>query len=392
MSFSLSRIKSLAAMLETTFSTSPISTFGTSGVFRVPGEEMSIAVDQEFIARAAQNDTLSLQSGVIGGKGGKITFKTPLVGLSTAAASDVAAAPYPWQTKLMQAAGLTEVLGSGGTTAASSHTTTSIVLASGDGANFQAGMLCGIYNGAVLEVRYITAISTDTLTVTPALSAAPAGAGGAVVYGAAHYIPADQADSDPGTITFVAKMDGYEYTCTGCKSPAPKLSATRGGRPMLEWAFEVDSWTLTTTSGTLPALPASVDLVALSAPFHWGTGATSTPTPEFSFDPGATLSPKLSTEGTNGRSGFVVTDYKPVLAAKPYLASAFRTDFAAKTARTAMWQCGTTHAGAFVFAAENAQINKFPGETDVGGNVGHALAMQCNAPTVTQRSWLFGVL
>ncbi len=249
MTFALTRKRSLCAALEAAFSTSIIATFADA--FRIPAEKISFEADQEFIKREAQNDQLVQQSGIIGGKGGKIGFETDIPGLSTAAAHTVAAIPYPWMSALLKSAGLTEAL-STGTTITTGASTTSLpcTLAT----TIAVGSIVGCVKPATgaLETAIVTAKVANTLTVSPAFSFTPAD--GADVYGSATYTPAD---TDPGTITLVATADGYEYTFTGCKAPAPKLAMSARGRPMLVWAFEADSWTVTTTGGTMPTIPAS---------------------------------------------------------------------------------------------------------------------------------------
>lgn len=59
------------------------------------------------------------------------------------------------------------------THAVTACTTTSIVLVAGNGANHRVGEAIAITLSGTVEVAWITAIATDTLTVSPAFSAAP---------------------------------------------------------------------------------------------------------------------------------------------------------------------------------------------------------------------------
>jgi hypothetical protein len=77
----------------------------------------------------------------------------------------------------------------GSTVAGSSSTTALVNVASGHGSRFVVGQVIGVTTSNGLEIRRVSGISTDALSVTPALSTAPAA--GAVVRNAYNYMPTE---------------------------------------------------------------------------------------------------------------------------------------------------------------------------------------------------------
>ena len=377
---SIFKIKSLHGQAESTFSTAPNSG-AFSGTTRIPGEKMTFDPGQTFIARDAQTDALGQnQSGLIGAKGGSVKLTTEIPGAATPGTSAVAAAAQAWMSLLMRSSSMVETADTGCLTAATTHTPTSVVCATGGGANFSVGSLVGLLNSTtgLVEVRMVSAISTDTLTITPALSFTPSSAGGATVFASVRWVV--QEPTAPGTLTLIGKGDGFEYTFTGCRGKPPKVAgASAAGRPMLDWEFEVDSWTITTTTGSLIAMPTSKGIIALGSQLHYGTSGTSTPVQDVTFDPGATVVAQASTEGLNGRSGFKLTGMVAKASFKPYLSSTFRTNYSAGTETPLIWQLGNAAGAIFAFGGDKSQVEKYPNEADVVGLVGHNVDVKFNA-------------
>lgn len=113
-----------------------------------------------------------------------------LVGSNEAITSAVTATKSP-QSRLMEAllGGYTVDLGST-VEASPSPTTTGFTVAAGHGSRFDLGQLLFVTVSGVVHARMVTAVSTDALTIWPALPAAPAAA--AVVYNAQNVYPTDR--------------------------------------------------------------------------------------------------------------------------------------------------------------------------------------------------------
>ena len=92
---------------------------------------------------------------------------------------------------------------------------------------------------------------------------------------------------------------------------------------------------------------------------------------ESSADFGITMTEKVSTCGTNGRAGWVPVPQAPAMAFTPYYAAAYATAKSAATQTEIMIQVGKSVTNAVVAGATKTQIDTFPGEVDVNGNVGH---------------------
>lgn len=373
--------------LESTFSTDP-DTDGSDYV-RLPAEEIVCAVTQEAIPRPLMRSAMGKRvASVIGGKGGTLTFKTPLVGAATAGAASVAAVAPTWLSPALKACGFTESAGTGTAVTGSGSTTTVIDVTSAAGISAGSVVMIG---GEVREVTAAnTAATPDNITVFPALSAIPSAA--TVVYAAVNYMLLDGADSG-STVAFAVKGQGSQETLLGCKGTVKIDGVDARGRPMLSWSFQIDSWADTSNKSSLPTtLGLKVNPLAMGSPF-W-LASTKTPIANFMFDPGFTVSPKPSTQGTQGRAGWLVTGETSRMTVRPYFdQTAQRTAFAAATQKTATMQFGAAHTETFAIVADQTQLAELPGDVDVNGMRAHDLVLDCLESSIADKPhFVIGVL
>jgi hypothetical protein len=356
----------------------PESTFGTAAstqytdYIAVPAEGIELSLANRFVDRPVQTTTLGLHTtGLVGPKGGTVKFRTGIPGNSTAGASGVPAAAQAWLDELLLACAHAKQADTGGVVTGSSSTTTSIVMTDSTGITVGSAVMI---NG---EVRFVTANATNTLTVTPALSAAPAADD--VVYAGVRYVTSD---TDPGTITLVLKGDGYLYRLLGAKGKVALVDTDAGKRPMLEWEFNIDDHDTSEPSGNVPSRTLSNHIASvIGSDVYWGS--TQTVVAGLSFDAGRDLAAKQSTQGTNGRAGWIVRDEKPVAGFKPYFASAYKTDFEATTTRSFLAQIGSAAQNCIALYAHKAQITDGWQPVDVEGNVGHDVKLKVVDPENT---------
>lgn len=370
-------IQALCAELESTFSTLVGSTYGTGSDHykRIPAEDMKWEPSEDYIERMVQTTALAVKhAGIVGGKGGKLSFKVGVVGCTTPGASTIAAVPNAAISELLRACGWSQTLDTGTVVTGAGSTTTVVEVASAAAITVGSQVMI---NG---EARGVTAVNTaatpDNITVSPALSAIPSDA--VVVYAGANYTVGD---ANPGTIGFVAKSDGYVYRLTGCKGICKIDDTNARDRVMLSFEFQVDAWDNTEPSGTFPALTPVNNVVAIAGSVFWGT--TATPTALVGFDPGWTLNARPSVSGTQGRAGWAMADGKPTLKLKPYFSTAYRTDFEARTEREVVAQFGAVAGMAVAIHASKAQIAAYPAEDDAGGVVAHGLTLAINDTQLT---------
>lgn len=101
-----------------------------------------------------------------------------------------------------------------GSTVATGTSSTSFDVAAGHGNRFRVGTYIAVQVSGAMEWAYVTAISTDTLTVTPALSGTPAMS--AIVRNLYNYAPADShTNSLTAQIAYVGDVTA-QYTFNGC--------------------------------------------------------------------------------------------------------------------------------------------------------------------------------
>jgi hypothetical protein len=257
----------------------------------------------------------------------------------------------------------------------------------GSGPTFQKGDLIAIQNGSNFDLKRISSVSTvgsaTRLNFFPAYSSSSGLAGASLVLASQYKLHNPMGGSSGfGTVSFVLE-GASKYEILGCRGTPPKLTVSPKGRPLLEFSFQVNDWRVTTDSfSSLPGMASSLEgVVAQSCPFFWKVGAIaqettplSNPVPvtEVTFDFAATLTPIATTEGTNGRGGFILTEAKPSLNFKPYYDSDYALVFQNALLHDAMLQIGKKAA----IYVGNAQVVAYPSEADLSGLVGHEVKLQ----------------
>ena len=103
---------------------------------------------------------------------------------------------------------------------------TEIIVTLGEGPNFSVGdaVLVGVGAGATEEVAWVTAISTDTLTLSPALSATPS-VGDTVGAGVHYKLFKNELQSFFGSFW---QGDSVRYDFTGSKVSALAMNFATG--------------------------------------------------------------------------------------------------------------------------------------------------------------------
>lgn len=360
----------------------PESTFSTdadpdgSDYVLIPAEGMAWKPTHATIEREVQRAGLlqSIESQA-GGKGGQLTLKVGLQGLSTVAASTVQGVIAPWLSRLLKACGYVEAATTGTTVAGAGSTTTSVDV------TLSTSLVAGTMVMIGGEARLVTARSVGNITVTPPLTSAPAN--GVVVYGSSTWYLDDAGTYTPTYCSFALKRHNTEVTITGCAGTVMLEPVDAKGRAMLSFTFEADSWATTTSKSSVPAtFTAQTNLLAMASPFWWGS--TKTAVARFGFDPGLALSEMPSTQGTQGRAGWAITGENARITATPYQAdSTYRGDFATPTSRNTLLQIGATGGAAFAVAFQVGQLVELPADADIGGLRGNDLVIRARQPTTT---------
>jgi hypothetical protein len=272
--------------------------------------DMTFQPSIEVIERMGLVGDLVTQDHVMGPQGGKLAFKLELKASGTPAASAVAAIASE-ASDLMEAAWGTVLRGTGALTTAGS-TTTSIALASG-GAGFAKGMAVEILG----EVRIVTNVVANTLTLHKALALGAPGTG-VVVNASSRFT---RANSGHKSVTFTAKRDtGLEYTFTGCKVKAKIDGIDAKGTAVLVFEVDVGAYSRT-TKASLPASELS-GVTAVKAPVIKGSpldwNGTSLMAAGLEFDPGFTLAFVETVGDLQNKAGIQATAADPRGSIKAY--------------------------------------------------------------------------
>jgi hypothetical protein len=325
-----------------------------------------LSVSEEYLARLSKRVTFARGDGVVGARGGSVSFSTDVLAsgaLQATASVNANASPL---AGLFEAAGLEEQIGKTCDAGAGS-TTTAVKVATGTHENMNIGQALQ-HNGNVAFITAKTdgAAGVDTLTVTPALPQAPTTAD--KIHACRTY--KQTTDGDVLGVTLYIEMDGVRHILTGCKG---NVALTSGPKPSFAWSFSVDHWIRQ----------------AQAAPYNPG-GAYSSSQPVLERDriayldttradiAGFTCSPNTQVVakdvsgryGVNGRSGFHVTDLAPGATFRELLESTGELDadlrFTARTARDFMVVMGS-HGDCFAMRIPVARLIESPHPGDAGG-------------------------
>lgn len=318
------QIRKLYVAEETTYGVDP-SASGSLYAY-LHGEAGLPKFGNEVHKFPAQNDRLAPSAPVIGAQKASFDLKIPLRASGTPSAPPSTPAIAPEVDLLLKHLLGTVTRGQSTAVGGANASTTNILVTSSTG--FVVGMIT--YCSALGSFHYVTAVPDGThVTIAPAAASAPT-TGNLVAPNL--YTPADTGHKSLAFTTFV---DTLELTMLGCHATSGKLSGLGANSiPLLEMAFEADSFSLTAKG----SLPAANDLfsavrppILKGAPFWIDSTKTVIAGLEFDFGvKGVTLA---STEGAQGRSSFEVGDREAKGSIQPYYAAGFLTDFQAGTDR-----------------------------------------------------------
>lgn len=202
----------------------------------VEAADPSAAVTEEYHERPASRVNFEVGDGVVGARGGTVSFNTQITASNSLAASG-SNANASVLSGLFQACGFDEVIGKSVAVSGAASTTTVIDITTATWENIVRPGVVVIWNG---NPRWVTAITdggvgVDQLTVSPALPTAPAS--GDTVYATRMY--AKTTSGDVYGVLIDVEEDGVRTIMTGCKG---NVALESGPVPMLAWSFAVDHW------------------------------------------------------------------------------------------------------------------------------------------------------
>ena len=361
---------------ETTFAVNLGDSFSARSIRAVNSPVLTPA--QVVVDNPALRQRLARQLGPILGlkNTSKLTFATALRGTGTAAHTGVTAlgAADLAEGQLLANAFGGESLGDGTVVDDVAATSTSIEVA--DASGLAEGQAILVLVGDGYEASVIGDITTNTLTLTRALSAAPDN--GAIVHAAATYYPAE---SLPGTLQFqtigAESTDGY-HRLLGCTSTMKLGNLAPGQLPQCSWDVMSADWqkysSATLSSATYSnTVNASVPGLASSL-FIADSGSTTRTLVHcsaVSIDPGLGVEKIASVSGTQGLQGYARSGIAPTFDFTIYpFGDAWHDDFSAETAKTIHYQIGSTPGATILIEIQNAVISEVPSRAAVGKQVG----------------------
>jgi hypothetical protein len=266
--------------------------------------DLTLGFTEAYTARPMSRKDFAKGDGVVGPRGGTISFKSQVIPSGSLSAA-LSAAGQSVLGDLLAACGLEETPDASAEVAAGSNTTDiKIITASWE--KFSIGGMV-VYNG---NPRIVTALTdggagVDTVTVSPALPVAPAAGG--TLYASRMY--AKSTDGDTPACGFEIEIDGIRYTATGCKG---NVSLSTGPVPTLDFSFSVDHWVREYEPA--PYSPASAYPTAkpvLDASRVCYIDAVAADIGGLTATPGSAMTAKKvqGSKGVNGQVGFHLTGY-----------------------------------------------------------------------------------
>lgn len=329
----------------------------------------------EAIQRTIQDNTLNDPGILPGAQGGTVAFKTEVRGPGEDAAAGDGDTAVHGEMGLSIAKILGGVSLGAGTTFAAGWTTASGDVASAAG--FAVGsVIYRVRASGRVEARPITVKVSNTITVEPAWSEAPAEDDGC--YAMANYAVAD---SGHGTESIVVKGDGQEHLFTGCMGDLTIEALTARGHPRFAFSYVVDDVDHESAKASLPAAdddyPAGP--IVKRAPC-WIDG-TLTDITEFTFALGNDRQPKLSTAGEQGRAGWVVVGQGRSATFKAYYATGLIDLYLNATKFPLFFFLANGVGNVIAVYIPAAQIVADPGIEDINGQTGQSLSIKATKPS-----------
>jgi len=242
------------------------------------------------------------------GKGGTLTFKTVLRGGNGIESL---------LSKLGRNCGLTRVARAAGTDTKSA--TADTVVFEGATTTYKTGEGIFIYaNSTAYQIRFVSRSQDGVPALDTTINTEPAFITNPVLsdpyYNLDTLTPAAASLGEPAAYLAFKFVRGsganvIQYLATGCAGTFKIVTSTANTLPMIEWTFQVDTWTATAT-----ALVQDPDLYndgypLLGSPCY--INDTAAKIRSFAFDPALQLVPDECTEGTHGRQGWLYVSASP---------------------------------------------------------------------------------
>lgn len=347
------------------FSTDP-----GAGYLRVPGEEVTLTLEAEFLEQPIQRESLDHHPGLIGARGGTLALTVPVVGCETPGAAGVEAKLPTWTQILLEGAGFGVIEAGIGTVVAASPASTSQEIECVDATGL--GPIVMI-NGEVRLVDEEASTGNRIKLANSLEKGAPTA--GTIVYAGVVVL---RNDSDPGTLTFVRDYDGgVQYTLTGCKGTLSLPAVNASERARFSFEFQIDNHERTAKVLDSGALSGPKSVKVGGSPFTFN--GERIPIRSFEFNPGHEVTAIASTEGANGRSGWRTTAVDPQMTFTPYRADDFRTKYESGAIVPVTFQLGHGEGGTMFVLAGKAQMISYPQEVDAEGLLGHDITVRALA-------------
>lgn len=369
-----SKIRAVYQETEASFSAGPSVADGSSMRF-IHASSPAPAPDWgEVIQKDEQNDTLDDPGVIIGAPGGTFSFSVKGRGPGSAnAALAGVAAQYGEVGRSLRA-----VFGAGslpeGAVAAAGWTTTSGDV--DDASTWSKGEMIYRTVGTAQEMRVISAVSGNTVTVFPAWSSAPAE--NDVFVACAN---AKSSDGGQQSECFLVKGYDWKHLFNGCMGNV-KLSLTARGVPSFAFDYLIDN-PKRDNSG-ITALPAATDPWPDTSPVVcsplWLNG-TQILINQLDFDLGNDRQAVLATGACpTGRSEWRIAAQKKVITLKRQFSDAMIDSFVAADNLSVFWQSKGKLGNILGLWIPKAQIVVNPNVEDQSGIDGQSVQLVAKRP------------
>jgi hypothetical protein len=312
---------------------------------------------------------------VHGPRAASLAFKVPLAlsGILADATTASADEDSDAVTRLLKIAFGGCYGGNMGSAATGTPTTTTIIVTGGHGARFTAGGAIGWVNGSgLMEIREIEGVSTDTITLKHALSAAPTATD--VIYNATTFY-LDDLDSHAQWLVEGFEADDY-WSIRGSQIKSLAYDIALGKIPMLDVTMQAAEWAYL-GSGSLTAAT-----YANHTPYAYNDGeflaqVVGTATRNIlsihsaKFETGLTYIPAPG-EGTNTVLQYV-QDHTPGVVrgnfGTYYENQTWYTAWLNQTLYSLAWQIGTSSSGGWLLTSPSSQLGPVKSPRSVAGGL-----------------------
>ncbi len=328
-----------------------------------------ISIVPQVVQRSSQHG--GPEQGIIGGYGGKLSFKLPLRGKGSLSESDF--------ISLASKCGFSLRNNAADVNAVTGGSTSTIIGVDADLAGYEIGdaVFVSIAATSTNEIRFVSSIERDkagsgstTLTVEPNFTGAAAANDDLLAIDTLVPDHAEASEYLCFQVFYGESGSAEKYTLTGCAGTWKLGSTSANALPYVEFEFMCDSWVRAGTASYTPTADQGADPFPLLGDIFY-IDDSAVAIDNLAFDPATKIQPYTATSGTNGRAGWLAHGEEPKVEFMPYYDSDWQGKLIAGTTFQAAFESVKSSSNAWALYLPKCQLSSLSMENASNEHIGN---------------------